>query len=125
MAWLHACPKGEEFSRQKTFEDENHDIEMPDCLAHYILEYLFDIGLTLGDSALNHTEIKSWQQNTGVELQPWESRFLKRLSVIYLGEFKESSGSEKETAWEEAPHYMRMSYRKMLKSRESIRKLAK
>lgn len=97
---------------------------MPDCDAQYIIEYLFDVGLTIGEHALTHTEIQSWQQNTGTILEAWESRFLKKLSSIYLSEHKESTDSEKETAWEEAPHYMSMAYRKMLKSKESLRKLA-
>ena len=124
MAWLHASEKGETTSRQAVFENEGHEIEFPECRGFYVLEYLFDVGLSLGENALTHSEIQSWQHNTGTILQPWESRFLKRLSVIYLGEFKASNDAEKETAWEEAPGYMRMAYRKMLKSKQSLRKLA-
>lgn len=124
MAWLHARPKNEERARQKIFEDEEHEIEMPDCDAQYIIEYLFDLGLSIGEHALTHTEIQSWQQNTGTILEAWESRFLKKLSSIYLSEYKESTDSEKETVWESAPHYMSMAYRKMIKSKESLRKLA-
>lgn len=98
---------------------------MPICDAQYIIEYLLDVGLTIGEQTLTHAEIQSWQENTGTLLQPWESRFLKKLSSIYLSEHKESTDSENETAWEEAPHYMRMAYRKMIKSKNSLRKLAK
>lgn len=98
---------------------------MPYCRAHHIIEYLFDVGLSLGENALTHAEIESWQNNTGTVIQPWESRFMKRLSVIYLGEFRDSTDSERETAWDDAPHYMNMAYRKMIKSKESLRKLAK
>ncbi|MBX3629310.1 MAG: hypothetical protein KF908_05225 [Nitrosomonas sp.] len=97
---------------------------MPECRAHHIIEYLLDVGLSLGENALTHTELQSWQNNTGTILKPWESRLMKRLSGIYLSEYRESSDSEKETAWEEAPHYMCMAYRKMIRSKNSLRKLA-
>jgi hypothetical protein len=35
---------------------------------------------------VTHEEILSWQELTGIELQPWEVRFLRRLSGEYLAE---------------------------------------
>lgn len=52
----------------------------------YIVEYLVEMGVVQGEHALPYSEIESWQRQCGIELQPWEVRFVKRLSSAYLNE---------------------------------------
>lgn len=67
---------------------------MPECGATHILEYLFEIGPTvpLGMSSgpVPFSEIEAWQRVTGIELSPWESRVIRRLSRDYLEQSFES-----------------------------------
>ena len=64
--------------------------EMPPCHAPHMVGYLFEIGPTMaagmGNGPITHGEIESWQRNTGITLDAWESRTLKRLSLEYLNE---------------------------------------
>ena len=63
---------------------------MPSIDTPHLIEYLYEIGPTLsgamGESPLTHEELRAWQENTGIELQPWEVRLLLRLSRDYLTE---------------------------------------
>jgi len=56
--------------------------------AAHLLGYLFDAGPVgygaMGEVPLSHGELAAWQHNTGVELQAWESRALRRLSTEYV-----------------------------------------
>lgn len=112
-----------ELSRRAALEKEKKEIEIPECDAAYILDYLFDLGVTEGDTPLSHSEIANWQHNTGVELQPFEARFIKRLSVAYLHASYEMQSAEAETPWEDAPHYMSASYRNAMRVKAANRKI--
>lgn len=63
---------------------------MPQIDAEYLLGYLFEIGPTMAAGGypgpITHEEILAWQELTGIELQPWEARFIKRLSGEHLAE---------------------------------------
>lgn len=56
----------------------------------YLLGYLMEIGPTLaagmGAGPITHQEVLAWQALTGIALQPWEMRLLRRLSGEYLAE---------------------------------------
>lgn len=62
------------------------DPEIPYIEAAYLVEYLNEIGPTMPDGALTFGELRSWQDMTGIELQPWEVRLLRRLSIEYGNE---------------------------------------
>ncbi len=64
---------------------------LPDVDAgQYLIDWLMEIGPTLpagmGSGVLTFSEIATWQQLVGLELQPWEVRALRRLSEDYLAE---------------------------------------
>ena len=125
LAWLNAALEdSNEVSRREFFINRNLDVALPECDASYILEYLFEIGVTANGEALTHSEIRSWQENTGVELQSFEARMLKRLSVAYLDECTKAKKQDAETVWSDAPGYMCAGYIKTIKVKESIRKAA-
>jgi hypothetical protein len=101
---------------------------MPPCDAPYLVEYLFEIGPTMaagmGNGPLTHGEIASWQNNTGIDLNAWETRTLKRLSLDYLGESQRATARDAMPPWDECPYgrpIMRSAEEEM---RLSIRKLA-
>jgi len=52
----------------------------------YLIGYLFEIGPISGSEAIAHKAIESWKRCIGIELQPWEVRFLRGLSGDYLRE---------------------------------------
>ena len=62
--------------------------------------------------------------NTGVELEAFEARFLKRLSETYLAESQKATEQNAQTAWEDAPPQMSAAYLAAQRTRENIRKLA-
>lgn len=56
----------------------------------YLVGYLTEIGPTIaagmGAGPITFEEIDRWCVRIGIDLQPWETRFLKRLSNEYLSE---------------------------------------
>lgn len=40
----------------------------------------------MGPVPLTHSELQSWQDQVGIELQPWELQLLRRLSKEYVAE---------------------------------------
>jgi hypothetical protein len=58
--------------------------------AEYLIGYLWEVGptLMLGGHAgpITHEELRAWVDLTGFELEPWEVRFIRRLSGEYLHE---------------------------------------
>jgi len=77
---------------------------MPECDALYIVAYLIEMGVSQGENALTWQEIESWQRQCGVELQPWEARFVKRLSEAYLSESHTARDPDAEAPWSDAPY---------------------
>jgi hypothetical protein len=83
-------------------------LEMPECDAAHIVAYLFEIGPTLaggmGEVPVPESEIESWQRNTGIELQSWEARTVKRLSREYLSESQAATEPNRACPWPDAPY---------------------
>jgi hypothetical protein len=110
-AWLNATPRQQDksntgaISRLKVLQKSgNLKPEMPECKARYLVDYLFEIGPTQGDAPLSHTELQAWQQNIGITLQPWEARFIKSLSIEYLGQYREAAAPDCPVPWADAPY---------------------
>lgn len=121
MAWINAVPDECEVSRREQFEIDDLEVLFPECSAFYIVQYLLQLGLTLGDQALTHSEIKAWQENTGYELSSWEAQIIKRLSQSYLSMSFESKKKHSETPWIDAPYYMTLKWRKAMELKQKIR----
>jgi hypothetical protein len=90
---------------RKARNDENYQPDMPHVEAAYLLGVLWEVGPTMAAGGypgpVTHEEILAWQELTGVELKPWETRFLRRLSGEYL---VESRRAEKVDCPEPARH---------------------
>ncbi len=121
---MNVRPEEGELSRRAEFERDNHPVEMPECTAFYLLDYLLELGVTLGDAAITHAELRSWMDNTGIDLNSWEVRSIKSLSEAYLSTTYEARAVDAETPWEDAPYYMSGKWRKAMRLKLSIRRAA-
>jgi len=78
-------------SREDNILHAGGEVDYPDCNALHVVDYLFQIGPIGKNGAVTHTDIKDWQENTGVELDAWESRTIRQLSVEYIHEITQNS----------------------------------
>jgi hypothetical protein len=101
-AWLNTAPErakndkseAPQLSRieqlRKDLQDDDYQPEMPPVDAEYLIAYLFEVGPTMAAGGypgpLTHEELRAWMDLTGIDLEPWEVRFLRRLSGDYLAE---------------------------------------
>lgn len=106
-AWLQAIPDTKDSSgiaedkksRREQYKeiDENHNLlQLPEIgSCEYLVKILFDIGpclnLGMGLCALSWTDISSWQECTGVELDAWQANLIRRLSIEYAQEYSAAS----------------------------------
>jgi hypothetical protein len=69
---------------------EDYQPDMPHVRAAYLLGYLWEVGPTMAAGGypgpVTHEEILAWQELSGIELHPWEMRFLRNLSREYMAE---------------------------------------
>jgi hypothetical protein len=96
IAWLNAIPEKAEGGRAKSAEAtksrwddmRTRGIEpaLPECDTMHLVHFLLEIGPDHASGPIPHSEIESWQRNTGMTLNPWEARTLRRLSSDYLGQ---------------------------------------
>lgn len=98
-AWLGAVPEAKEgaradsaeLSRREQVERDGGEIETPPFdQGDYLIGYLYEVGPTvatgMGAGPVTFAEIAAWQASRGFELEPWEARLLRRLSIDYLAE---------------------------------------
>jgi hypothetical protein len=90
---------------RKAREDDTYQPDMPplECGA-YLIAYLFEVGPVMsggmGPVPLTHGELRCWQDNIGLQLQPWEARFLRRLSREYAAEMHRAEKADAPAPWE-------------------------
>lgn len=76
---------------------------MPPNPAPHFTDRLIEIGLTeaagMGAVPISWRQIEAWQQLTGVPLEPWEARLLRRLSAIYLAEGRTAESESCPPPW--------------------------
>ena len=88
-------------------KDEFYVPELPSVDgADYLVAYLWDMGPTMvagmGLGPLTHEEIRAWQSNTGVRLQPWEARLLRQLSMDYIVGMRDAEKADCPQPWSAA-----------------------
>jgi hypothetical protein len=81
---------------------------MPPVQAPHLLEYFYEVGPAIpngmGCAPISFAEIEKWQSVTGIEVQSWEARILRRLSVEYCNESHIAQKIDAEAPWVDAPH---------------------
>jgi hypothetical protein len=84
------APTTSRLERMMKENGDDYEPEMPEVVAEYILGYMTELGLTMTSGGypapLTHVEIDAWQDLVGIELRPWETRFIRRLSSEYIAE---------------------------------------
>lgn len=76
-------------------QDDKQTPELPPVeAAGYLVGHLWEVGPTMatgsGSGPITFQELHAWQEQIGVELQPWEIRILRQLSLDYLVEFRKA-----------------------------------
>jgi hypothetical protein len=116
-AWLNTAPErpngdksGEPVpsrveKMRKDRGDDTFSPEMPPLeVGGYLATYLFEVGPAgsgaMGPTVITHQEIQSWQTLTGIVLQPWEVRALRRLSGEYIAESRKAEKRDRLAPWQ-------------------------
>ena len=91
----------ETVTRIETLKAHKVDPEMPPLHGGaYLVQYLWEVGPVFhtgaGPAPLPHTEILAWQRTSGLNLQPWETAALRRLSMDYLSESQLASKPDRQ-----------------------------
>lgn len=94
-----ADAKPEQLTRGQKIERNGGSPRFPSVGdADYVITYWHDLGVVeagaMGPIPLSSKEILSWQECTGIELQPWEFRALREMSRSYLIQHEESKKPE-------------------------------
>jgi hypothetical protein len=88
-------PDKVESSRLEQYEADGTEIKWPEVTLQYLIDYFFECGACLstgmGNVPITWQELKAWQDQTGIELQPWEARILKQASRAYVTQAQEST----------------------------------
>ena len=88
---------------RKVRNDEKYHPEMPPVGAAYLIGYLWEVGPTMANGGypgpVTHEEILAWQELTGIELKPWEMRFLRNLSREHLAESQRAEKRDCQAPW--------------------------
>jgi hypothetical protein len=105
LAWLHATPKApaslavnkgtpKTLSRIAKMKLDGVTPRLPEVSCKYLLDIYLEIGPVqqagFGAIEVSQVEIGKWQENTSIRLQPWEARFVRRLSGVWLKQAREA-----------------------------------
>ena len=117
-AWLSTAPEKPPHDKSNTpqhsrierlrtdHKDVDYEPDMPQIDAPHIIGYLYEIGPTMstgmGLTPISFEEILAWQSLTGIELDPWETRILRRLSYDYLSESHKAEKADYPAPWQPA-----------------------
>lgn len=101
IAWLNTVPKDpkekrladqapapEPMTRLERMKADGLDPLLPDCPAPHLIEHLMEVGpfevTGMERVPISWREMQAWQDQTGVCLDTWQARMLRRLSTDYL-----------------------------------------
>lgn len=76
----------EPVTRLDRMKAERRDIVLPDNPAPHLTDWFLEIGPASGDGPLGWQDIAAWSAQIGVELDPWETRTLRRLSEAFVNQ---------------------------------------
>lgn len=89
--------------RDREKHGEDYQPPMPPIEDRFLIDCLNDIGPGFAAGgmgpAMVETELLNWQANTGFELEPWQSRMLKRLSVDHYTQRQKSTKPNCPAPW--------------------------
>lgn len=59
---------------------------IPPVSARHVAEWWLEIGPTSGEGAVTWQDMAAWERITGIELEPWEARAIRAMSVAFRSE---------------------------------------
>lgn len=99
LGWLSAAPevthngKGkppDPVARIKRMNEQGKPVLTPEVPAPYLTEWFLEIGPSaanaMGEAPIGWQEMAAWQAVTGIELEGWEARALRSMSLAYLAQ---------------------------------------
>ena len=90
-------------SRLEQFRRDGRPVVMPENPLPYITDRLFEIGPVIpagmGSGMVTWRDLSAWQDVTGIRLQAWEGRLLRRLSGVYLEQSRKSEKPDCPAPW--------------------------
>lgn len=93
-------PEEVRVSRMQRLMAEGVDLPLPAIPGEgaYLVAHLLEVGpvsaSAAGSSPVSWTDLQAWQQQIGVELQPWETRMLRSLSTAYAAELRRAEAHD-------------------------------
>ena len=117
LAWLQATPKppagskrAERFDASKASSRIDQlktagvkNPPMPPNPMPHVIERLIEIGMSeaagMGAAPLSWTTMEAWQRITGIMLDPWEARLIRRLSSDYLAMSRQADSETCPSPW--------------------------
>jgi hypothetical protein len=102
LAWLNTAPRvdhkvdpeAKAVTRVKKLKVDDGPINLPPNPADFITDWLMEIGPIMGDRPISEQELAAWQSNSGIELDAWEARTIRRLSKAFLSQHHEAEEPE-------------------------------
>lgn len=112
-AWLHAVLEKQPNDKsgaaritrldqmRQQMKDDEYSPTLPEVQGgEHLLGYLYEVGpIMAGARPLTHQEIAFWQLNIGVQLEPWEVRFIFRLSREHAAQLHLSEKRDCPAPW--------------------------
>jgi hypothetical protein len=108
LGWLAATPTvepkrgakpGRSLSRLERIKQAKIEPPIPDNPMPFIIDRLMEIGPTetagMGRAPISWQSIQAWRVETGVRMNPWQSRLLRRLSAAYLVEMQAAENPDR------------------------------
>lgn len=88
---------------RKDRNDPQYHPDMPPVDTEYLLGYLWEVGPTMAAGGypgpVTHQELHKWMALTGIDLHPWQVRFLRRLSGEYIAESQRAEKFDCPAPW--------------------------
>lgn len=96
----------------------------PPCRCEYLVRTLFEVGPDTSGNPLSHTELRFWQENTGVELNAWEIETLRSGSIAYLKQAQKSTAHDCDPPYQTEESKRAQALTKAEYTRRNLRDLA-
>lgn len=91
-AWLHTVPEKQEQSRYERYVEQGVTIVVPEMKCSYLFDYLLQVGTMsfngMANVPLSWQELNAWVQVTGITLNEWELRVIRRASEVYVNQLE-------------------------------------
>lgn len=112
LAWIGTAPQPrdkktldgvEPISRLRKMEEDGLTPIFPPNPAPHLTGYLMEMGPVesggMDGAPIGWATMRFWQDQIGIELQPWEARLIRRLSAEYLEQCRKARSPDCPSPW--------------------------